>query len=116
MSRRRRPPLWPRIALLAAALVVAALLIALIERLFVGLSGGLSRGGEGRDPQFAQPAEQVTRPPEPETPVSAEALETDPSLGWVYENETPVDKTAEQLSREEAARPLPDFRPPFCIS
>ena len=105
MSRRRRPPLWPRIALLAVALAVAVLLIVLIARLFIGLAGGMQRGSDGADPQFARPAEQVTRPPEPEEPVSAEALEEDPSLGWVYENETPVDKTAEQLSREEAAKP-----------
>lgn len=105
MSRRRRPPLWPRIALLAAALVVAVLLIALIVRLFSGLAGGLSRGSAGADPQFAEPAEQVTRPPEMEEPASDRALEEDPSLGWVYEDETPVDKTAEELSREEAAKP-----------
>ena len=105
MSRRRRPPLWPRIALLVAGLVVAALLVVLIVRLFTGLAGGLHRGSEGADPQFAQPAEQVTRPPEMDEPASAEALEEDPSLGWVYENETPVDKTAEELSREEAAKP-----------
>ena len=105
MSRRRRPPLWPRIALLAAALIVAILLLVLIVRLFVGLAGGLSRGGDGADPQFALPAEQVTRPPEPDEPVSAEALAEDPSLGWVYEAETPVDKTAEELSREEAVAP-----------
>lgn len=105
MSRRRRPSLWPRIALLAVALIVAALLVVLIVRLVSGLAGGLSRGGDGPDPQFAQPAEQVTRPPELDENGDPIGLEEDPSLGWVYEAETPVDKTAEQLSREEAATP-----------
>lgn len=91
--------------LLAALAVVAALVLFFIVRLAMGMIGGLSRGTTEPDPQFAPPAETVTRPPEPDATVAPEALAEDPSLGWVYEAETPVDKTAEELSREAAAAP-----------
>ena len=103
--RRRRPPLWPRAALLAALIVVAVAVLVLLVRLAAGMIGGLSRGDSERDPQFAQPVETVTRPPEPDEAVPSAALEEDPSLGWVYEAQSPVDKTAEELAREEAGTP-----------
>lgn len=104
-QRRRRPPLWPRAVLVAALTIAAVLALVLIVRLITGMIGGLSRGGSERDPQFAPTAEAVTRPPEPDEAAAPEALEEDPSLGWVYEAQSPVDKTAEELAREEAGTP-----------
>lgn len=102
---RRRPPLWPRAVLLAALIVVAVAVLILLVRLATGMIGGMSRGDSERDPQFAQPVEAVTRPPEPDDTAPLTTPEEDPSLGWVYEAQSPVDKTAEELAREEAGAP-----------
>ena len=56
-----------------------------------------------RDPQFAEPAENATRPPELDENGQPLDLGDDPSANWVYEAETPVDKTAAELSREAEA-------------
>lgn len=104
MRRRKRRPDGLRLALL---LVVVAMLLLAGVALMRGLLGALNRmrggGTAARDPQFAEPAEQVTRPPE----LSGEPADIDrpddPSANWVEENQTPVDKTAGELSREAEA-------------
>lgn len=105
MNRRRRAPRWTRYAVAAVALVAAILAVSLAAQLFSGTLRLLrTDGGETtRDPQFAEPAEQTTRPPELDESGRAPELGDDPSANWVYEAETPVDKTAEELSREAAA-------------
>ncbi len=86
------------------ALVAAVLAVVLAAQFLTGSLKLLHAGDSGeRDPQFAEEAARQTRPPELDETGSAAALEEDPSLGWVYENETPVDKTAEELSREAEA-------------
>ena len=86
------------------ALVAAVLAVVLAAQFLTGSLKLLHAGDSGeRDPQFAEEAARQTRPPELDETGRAAALEEDPSLGWVYENETPVDKTAEELSREAEA-------------
>ena len=60
-------------------------------------------GSGGTDPQFAEPAETVTRPPELEGEGRPDGTDIDPSAQWEEVELTPVDKTAEELGREEAA-------------
>lgn len=88
---------------LIAAIAAAALLLIVAIVLLRGVMGlaRLSSVDEAPepDPMFAEPAEQVTRPPEPEgdeKPVVTEG--DDPSLNWVYEELTPVEKTAAELA------------------
>ena len=103
--RRARAPQWPRlVALIAAALLLAALLFGLGKGVAALL--GLLRGDDAaRDPQFAEPAEQVTRPPELDER-GRPLAQDDPSAAWELGEQTPVDKTAEELSREaEQAAP-----------
>ena len=52
---------------------------------------------------FADEAAQQTRPPELYENGEPFDPNDDPSLNWIYEAQTPVDMTAEELSREEAA-------------
>ena len=85
----------------AAALIAVVLIAVLAARL---ASGALNRvgGASERDPQFAEPAEAVTRPPELIGEAGAPGAEGDPSEHWDLGEQTPVDKTAEELSREAA--------------
>ena len=88
----------------AAIIVVAALAILGIifaARLLSGAIGWMrADGGTGEpDPQFAEPAQTVTRPPELMGEDGNPASD-DPSAGWDLGEQTPVDKTAEELSRE----------------
>ena len=86
------------------ATVVAALLLMLVLRLFFGALSLSGAGNSGtQDPQFAEPAEAVTRPPEMEGEDGMAEMPEDPSAGWVETELTPVDKTARELGREEAA-------------
>lgn len=91
-----------RVRLIAAA--IALLILALVAlALLRGLPGLARRTASTRasepDPMFAEPAEQVTRPPQPEeTPVVSS--DEDPSQNWVYETLTPVEQTAEELAAE----------------
>ena len=106
MSRRRRTPTQgrTRIAALAVAAVVAVILLVLAIRLFTGaLRVSKSGGSATPDPQFAEPAETVTRPPEMKGEEGLSPAMDDPSAGWEVVELTPVDKTAEELGREEAA-------------
>ena len=101
MNRRRRAPGWTRWAVGAAALVAAVLAIVLAAQMLGGSLRLLRTGGPTEpDPQFAEPAQSATRPPELDEQGNPADLGEDPSDRWVYENETPVDKTAEELSRE----------------
>ena len=104
MNGRRygRAPAWVRVAVGVLAVALTALLIALAVRLLSGALN-LARGGDvstGTDPQFAEPAEQVTRPPELFGEGVAPDMADDPSRNWNLGEQTPVDKTAEELSRE----------------
>ena len=83
---------------------MAVLLGALIVRLFSGALNLARPGGSGApDPQFAEPAESVTRPPELAGEGFGGELSEDPSDGWDMGVQTPVDKTAGELSAEAAA-------------
>lgn len=99
-KRRKDAPRWTRYAVAGVAAIAAVLAVVLAAQLFSGTLRLLNSGETTRDPQFAEPAESATRPPELDEygrPVDPDA---DPSKDWVYEVETPVDKTAEELSRE----------------
>lgn len=94
----------------AKYLVPALLLITLIVMLiFVGrlLAGSISLLGTGdsgeRDPQFAEPAIQVTRPPDLDDEGGYPGG-TDQSAGWDIQEQTPVDYTAEDLAAMEENR------------
>ena len=107
MNGRRRRPAQKRagIGLIVALAIVTILLIALAVRLVSGAFSVARRGGSvGTDPQFAEPVETVTRPPELEGEGRPDGTEVDPSAQWEQGELTPVDKTAEELGREEAAQ------------
>lgn len=88
---------------LIAALVALAILL-LIALALLRSVPGVARLSGGRiapepDPMFAEPAEVVTRPPEPsEDARPVVSGDDDPSKDWVYETLTPVERTAEQLA------------------
>ena len=105
MNRRRNAPRWTRYAVAGVALIAAILAVSLAAQLFSGTLRLLSADGgpTTRDPQFAEPAENATRPPELDENGQPLDLGEDPSANWVYEAETPVDKTAAELSREAEA-------------
>ena len=94
----------PRIALLIAA---GALLILAL----VGLCRGAVRlmnvirtdgGALEPDPMFPQEeGQEIEYPAELRESGAAPELGEDPSLNWVYEELTPVERTAEELAREE---------------
>ena len=99
--RRRREPMWVRVAAIAVTAVVALVLIVLLFRGLFGLLGRTrSRGAVESDPQFAAPAETVTRPPELNESGGPVAVGDDPSALWDLGEMTPVDKTAEELGLE----------------
>lgn len=84
--------------------VAGVLLLLLMLRLVSGALNLTRHGGTGApDPQFAEPAETVTRPPELNGEDDAPQALDDPSAAWAQVELTPVDKTAEELGREEAA-------------
>ena len=86
------------------ALTVLAILAVIIGVKMLSGTIGLIRSDGGAaepDPQFAEPAETVTRPPELMGEDGAPVAD-DPSAGWDLGVQTPVDKTAEELSREMA--------------
>ena len=86
------------------AAVVAALLLFLLLRMLLGaLRLTHTRGTAARDPQFAEPAEVVTRPPDLDATGGSLQLADDPSSGWEQGEQTPVDKTADELVREAEA-------------
>ena len=66
MNRRRAAPRWTRYAVCGVALVAAILAVVLAAQLFSGTLRLLNTDGgpTTRDPQFAEPAENATRPPE----------------------------------------------------
>ena len=106
MSVRRRRPGQSRagIVALAVAAVVGVVLLVLVIRMAVAALNLTSPGGSGTaDPQFAEPAEIVTRPPEMAGEGSPSPMADDPSAAWEQGELTPVDKTADELGREEAA-------------
>ena len=107
MNRRRAAPRWTRYAVCGVALVAAILAVVLAAQLFSGTLRLLNTDGgpTTRDPQFAEPAETVTRPPELTGEGEFSDWMDDPSAHWELGEQTPVDKTAEQLSREAQAAP-----------
>ena len=104
MNRRRRTPRGTRIAVAVVALIAAVLAVVLAGQMFTGALRLVRTdgGSTARDPQFAEPAESVTRPPELTGEGAPAADEEDPSANWDLGEQTPVDKTAEELSREAA--------------
>ena len=106
MSRRRESPArrWLGAGMLVVAAIVAVLLLVLVIRLATGALKLSRSGGSGTpDPQFAEPAQAVTRPPEMTGEAGTSPVADDPSAAWEAVELTPVDKTAEELGREEAA-------------
>ena len=106
MSGRRISPARRRagIGALIAAAIVAALLLLLTVRLLPRALRLTRTGGSGEpDPQFAEPAQAVTRPPEADAGVLPPQLGDDPSARWEQGELTPVDKTADELAREAGA-------------
>lgn len=100
--RRRREPAYGRLIAAIIAVVALAVLLILLSRAILGAVKLVNDGGTTtRDPMFAEPVEEVTRPPEPDEGVGLSRSEADPSTQWVEENQTPVDKTAEELSLED---------------
>lgn len=90
---------------LVSALIVIVLLALLCFGMVKGLIGFLNRSDldvSEPDPMFAEEAVQVTRPPE----LYEEVEQKDhPTLDdYVPEEESPVDKTAEELIREAQAK------------
>lgn len=89
---------------MAAAAVVIALLIMLLVKLISGALGMTRPAGPAApDPQFAEPAQSVTRPPEMEGEGPLAESAENPSAGWDQGELTPVDKTADELGREAEA-------------
>ena len=84
------------------ALAILLLVAYALFRGVMGLAGLPAMYGPSEpDPMFAEPAEQFTRPPELlEDEASAVSGDDDPSLNWVYETLTPVEKTAAELAGE----------------
>lgn len=87
-------------------LAAAILCVAVLALVAIGMGRGVlailtasGSGGEA-DPMFAPPPETVTRPPELLQDYGEAAGARDMSDTWVYENLTPVDKTAEELASE----------------
>ena len=106
MSRRRLSPAQRRVRVIAVAVaaLLAVLLAWLALRLLLGGLRASHKGGAGvLDPQFAEPAEAVTRPPELDASGQAPQLEDDPSLNWDQGEQVPVDMTADELVREAEA-------------
>ena len=90
----------------AVAVIVVVAALAILGIIFAArlLSGaiGFVRSGSGSgapDPQFAEPTETVTPPPELADEDGAPVAD-DPSAGWDIGEQTPVDMTAEELARE----------------
>ena len=92
--------------ILVAALLAIALLVLLafsMVKLVTGvLNTSFGNAGSEADPMFAEPAVNVTRPPQLAEEQPGEALQGDSSDSWVYEEESPVDKTAAELAAEAA--------------
>ena len=107
MSARRRGPLWPKIAVGVIAIALLAAAVVFMSRLFLGALNLLHTDGGPvqRDPQFAEPAETALPPAELQEGAWPEAQDSDPSSLWVEENQTPVDKTAAELARENEDLP-----------
>lgn len=88
------------------ALLVIAALMWLIVRLggfALDILAVRSGASGGHDPQFAEPAETVTVPPELTGEGEAAVQYRDNSANWDIPEQTPVDKTAAELAAEEAA-------------
>lgn len=100
--RRGKAPIGVRAAALAVTAILAIALAVLLTRLVRGALGFLHRGDAGKDPQFAEPTEYVTRPPEMTGEGKWPGEVEDPSTAWEQGEQTPVDKTAEELAREAA--------------
>lgn len=82
--------------------MLSVALLVLLWRGVLGLLNG-TRGSSEPDPMFAEEAARETRPPELDENGMPIDPNEDSSLNWTYETQTPVDMTAEELSREEAA-------------
>ena len=113
MSRRRtarRIRALPRVLPLVAVIAVLALAVFALGRGLLGLLNAFGHDGGAMepDPMFAEEAVQVTHPPELDAEGEPPALSDDPSRNWVYEELTPVDKTAGELAAESLDASMPD--------
>ena len=101
-GRHPGAPTALKLALGVAVIALLVLALVMMSRLFLGALNLLrTDGGASQpDPQFEQPAETFAPPQELLEGEAAPVDAGDPSEGWVEEIQTPVDKTAEELSRE----------------
>lgn len=94
------------INLIAALAVIALLALAITGavRLTTGVVRLISTDGGSTepDPMFAEETELTTRPPELVS--ESGTVFQDNSANWDTGVQTPVDKTAEELAREESAQ------------
>lgn len=105
MNAKKRAPLWPKLVAGLAAIALLVAVLVLMSRLFLGALNLLrTDGGASKpDPQFERPAETYAPPPELTEGNGAATADGDPSAAWESGPQTPVDKTAEELSREAQA-------------
>lgn len=108
MSAPRRAPVWPKIVVGLAAIVLLAVLLVFMAKFFLSALNLLHTDGGAvqHDPQFAEPAETFAPPSELMEAPARPGPDDDPSSRWVEDVQTPVDKTADQLAAEDDSDPL----------
>ena len=79
------------IAALAAIVVLVLLAILVTRGLTTFLFNTLAFDDGEPDPMFPSEVTRETRPPELIDEATAQPMEEDPSLNWVYETLTPID-------------------------
>ena len=96
---------WARAAIILVVLGLMAVLLFVGYRLVTGLVGLFSYEAKSNaDPQFAEPIELVTRPPEDHYEGISHG---DLSSQWDLGEQTPVDRTADQLIRDALSSQAP---------
>lgn len=109
MSGKRRAPAWPKVVAGLAAVALLVVALVLMSRLLLGALNLLRTDGGAPqpDPQFEAPAETFAPPPELYGDGATIPPDGDPSAHWAQDGQTPVDRTAEELSREAQGEAVP---------
>jgi len=92
---------WMKAALALLAIAAMLWLIVRLGGFALDILAVNSGASGGRDPQFAEPAETVTMPPELTGEGETAVEYKDNSANWDTSVQTPVDKTADELAAEE---------------
>ena len=91
----RKPLKWIVLILVLIGLI---LMLVILGRFLTGAIGLIHTDGDlGTDPQFAEPMQTTTRPPEMVEEAGSAAV--DHSDEWTANEETPVDWTVDELQR-----------------